>query len=287
MLAPSDEVHKVKATALIREFRSGSSLPILVRTDSSEKYVVKWHQTAEGTLECLSDWVCLHIADYAAIAVPKRTLITIPLEFSSGIVDSELREIATRSAGLNLGVEFLENTLPFDQKEKDLFNFDLRRRIFLLDLLLLNIDRTIQNPNMLVRETNLFCIDFSASAVIRESFSGSRLSLENCLRILRRHPFFESEVEHFHIDGLEQIVDRLENTILRIPEYWCPDPTNPDLFKKLLLSNLLSIFNNAEELLSTRFEILRSMPEETSECIRENNRRKKLAFLEKHNLLRR
>ncbi|MFP4681942.1 MAG: HipA family kinase, partial [Chitinispirillaceae bacterium] len=269
--------HIVKAVRILKEFRTGSSLPVLVQTDSSELYIVKWHQTGEGPIECLSDWICLHLADAFEIPVPRSTMVEITPDLSNQVIDTELKELIEQNAGINLGLKYLEKTEALDSSQTDKISSRLKDKLFLFDLLLLNVDRTAQNPNILFGDNRIHCIDFSASAEIRTLVTGCRISERNCFPFLRRHPFYNPHAKHeFKAGKTLALLNHITNDI---PQNWLTALGSAEKIKSKLISGLHALFTQSHYLLEKRMELLRNVSEDTNESLKQKRIQRRNEFL--------
>ncbi|MFW5812951.1 MAG: HipA family kinase [Fibrobacterota bacterium] len=274
----------MKAVKLLREFRNGSSLPVLIQTEAEDLYVVKWFETGEGPVECLSDWICLNLAEALGIPVPDFSLIEVPSDLSEQVTDSELRELIFRNQGLNLGLKYLENAEEYSTGKHCEISPELKNRIFLFDLLLLNIDRTDRNPNMLCSANQIYCIDFSASAEIRNLVVGEVLSEEGCLPIIRRHPFYNPEPGS--LSGTEVNSDILYKITRDIPENWRSCVQTPEKLKEELVFGLQKLLTRPQNILRRRLDLLKEIPLEAEWSMKQKRVQNREDFLRRHNLLR-
>ena len=77
------------------------------------------------------------------------------------VPDPEIQELINASAGINLGVDFLPGSLPYDPTDPP--DADLAADVVWLDALITNVDRTPRNPNLLRWHRNLWLIDHGAA----------------------------------------------------------------------------------------------------------------------------
>jgi hypothetical protein len=275
------------ATRFVREFRSGSSLPTLVETDAAELLVIKWHATGEGPIESISDWIWLNFARAFGIPAPAPVLVEVTAELARQVPEPELNALMSASLGPNLGVQYLATAQPFQLPHRELISPALRARIFWLDLLMLNIDRTESNPNLLVQAGQLFCIDFSASVVMRQVVTGAVISEQSCLRWLRRHPFFTEQLPQDFAADLAVASSILPATIAALPLEWLAAfPTPPALIQANLLTQLEASVHNAADLIAHRLSVLQNIPYESVAELRQKARRNRDEFINKFGLRR-
>src|SRR4029453_16453966 len=75
--------------------------------------------------------------------------------------DPEIQDLITASAGINLGMDFLPGSLPYDPTDPP--DETLATDVVWFEALVKNIDRTPRNPNLLRWHGNLWLIDHGAS----------------------------------------------------------------------------------------------------------------------------
>jgi hypothetical protein len=140
----------------------GSSWPVLVDC-GDQRLVVKLRGTAEGLAPLVSEIVVGAIADVLGLATPARFLVELPEHVPSDDPHEELRDLLDRSAGLNLGLAYLDgfrNVTPADASRIDP---ELAASIAWLDWLVQNPDRTAKNPNLMIKAGKIQLIDHGAA----------------------------------------------------------------------------------------------------------------------------
>lgn len=150
------------ATRVLRAFREGSSWPVLVETESG-RFIAKLRGAAEGTTALIAEVVVAELAETLGLPVPERVLIT----FESGIPSDdrldELRDLLDRSVGVNLGFRWLEGATTPSARELAAFDDSFAASVLFLDGLVMNPDRTLKNPNLLLWKRQPWLIDHGAA----------------------------------------------------------------------------------------------------------------------------
>ena len=105
----------------------------------------------------------------------------------------EIRDLIDKSLGINIGFPYIENAKEI--KPGDLSD-DVRTKlvdVYLLDLLMLNIDRSLHNYNLLSTNVNKILItDFDSSLIFTGMLKGvNPLSDKRVLECLRSNPFYQ------------------------------------------------------------------------------------------------
>ncbi len=262
------------ATTILSDFRSGSSLPVLVDTDSGMKCVVKWKGTGEGPLANAVDWICLHLARQSGILVPTPFLIKIGKHLIAKNRDPEINDLVGRSLGLNLGLEYIADALPYKVSLAERCDSAAKDLIYLFDVLVLNIDRTDFNPNMVVSNDKLYCIDFAAAIAVKMLMSGVEHSEKALLPLIRRHPFFKHRadltVTDFDFDVAESIAS--------MPEEWLGESTAT---RESISSGLREMLLDSRSILERRLTLLNGLTPESSEEIKARTLENRRAFEKK------
>jgi hypothetical protein len=81
--------------------------------------------------------------------------------------DPEIQDLLKASGGLNVGLDFLPGSLAFDEGAAQKLAPELAAEVVWLDALMLNVDRTPRNPNLLVWHGRLWLIDHGAALYVQ------------------------------------------------------------------------------------------------------------------------
>jgi hypothetical protein len=154
---------RAEAVRFIAPLREGGSLPALVEASDSGMYVLKLRGAAQGIKSLVAEIVAGELARALGLTVPDLKLVELDPDIGKNEPDEELRELLMRSAGLNVGVDFLPSALPFNPAAGAATEASLAADIVWFDALVMNVDRTARNPNMLKWHGRLWLIDHGAS----------------------------------------------------------------------------------------------------------------------------
>ncbi|MDM8549471.1 hypothetical protein QUF72_05300 [Desulfobacterales bacterium HSG2] len=254
----------LKAEEILHEFRNSSSLPVLV-TAGNDSYVIKWKGSGDGHIANIIDWIALHLAGLVGINTPQPVLINVGSDLRDKTDDAEIRDLIDFSQGLNLGLGFLTDAVFYNQDIHGRSEPSYKNRIFFYDLLMLNIDRIDINPNMLVVENQIYCIDFSASMALRSCITGISYNEETLLQRLKRHPFYSlSPCTKLKPDNKFYL--HLRNVIEGIPTEWLQCESSESLkLKQKIFENITNLFENIPAIIERRLEIMAKLPTKTRE----------------------
>jgi hypothetical protein len=150
------------ATRYVTPLREGGSLPALVEADDDGLYVLKFRGAGQGPKALVAEVVAGELARALGFRVPELTLMELDPALSVAEPDREIQDLLAASAGTNLGVDFLPEALAFApavDSVEPAFAADL----VWLDAFVTNVDRTPQNPNLLVWHGQVWLIDHGAA----------------------------------------------------------------------------------------------------------------------------
>lgn len=151
----------VTATRYVTPLREGGSLPGIVEADDDGLYVLKFRGAGQGPKALAAEIVAGELARDLDLPVPELVLIELDPALGAAEPDPEIQELIAASAGVNLGVDFLPGSLPYNPTEPP--DAELSADVVWLDSLITNVDRTPRNPNLLRWHGNLWLIDHGAS----------------------------------------------------------------------------------------------------------------------------
>jgi hypothetical protein len=157
------QLRKVSATRYVMPLREGGSLPAIVEADDDGLYVLKFRGAGQGRKALIAEIVAGELARALGFAVPELTLVELDPVLGRAEPDPEIQDLLVASAGLNLGVDFLPSALPFSPAAEWTPEPGLAADVVWLDALVTNVDRTAQNPNLLLWHDRLWLIDHGAA----------------------------------------------------------------------------------------------------------------------------
>jgi hypothetical protein len=157
-------LRRVAATRYVTPFREGGSLPGLVEADDLGMYVLKFRGAGQGLKALTAEIIVGELARRLGFRVPELVLVAVDPELSRAEPDEEIQDLLRASAGLNLGVDYLPGSFDFNPRVRDP-GPELAARLLWLDTLVLNVDRSWRNPNMLLWHRQAWLIDHGASLI--------------------------------------------------------------------------------------------------------------------------
>src|SRR3954469_11154442 len=154
-------VRTVTATRYVTPLREGGSLPGLVEAEDDGLYVLKFHGAGQGPKALAAEIVAGELARGLGLPVPELVLIELDPALAAAEPDPEIQDLITASAGVNLGVDFLPGSLPYDPTDPP--GAELAADVVWLDALVTNADPTPRNPTLLRCHKTLWLIDHGAA----------------------------------------------------------------------------------------------------------------------------
>lgn len=149
------------ATRYVLPLREGGSLPGLVECADLGTYVLKFRGAGQGAKVLVAEVVVGEIARALGIRLPSLATVDLDRDIARYEADEEVQDLLTASVGLNLGVDFLPGSFGYDGSKPP--PPDEAAAILWLDAFTANVDRTWDNPNLLLWHRQVWAIDHGAA----------------------------------------------------------------------------------------------------------------------------
>lgn len=170
MTGSKSELRSVNMTRYSIPLREGGSLPALAEADDGFLYVLKFKGAGQGTNALIAEIIGGEIARALGLKVPEIVFARINEAFGRSEGDEEIQDLLKASTGLNLALHYLSGAMTFDPVVYTI-DSELASAIVWLDALLMNVDRTVRNTNMLMWHKELWLIDHGASLYFHHSWN--------------------------------------------------------------------------------------------------------------------
>ncbi|MGK2877582.1 MAG: HipA family kinase [Solirubrobacterales bacterium] len=157
------EIGRVSATRYVTPLREGGSMPGLMEADDDGLYVVKFRGAGQGPLALASELIASTIAGAIGVRVPRMAFVDVDPALGIAEPDPEIQELIAASPGVNLGSDFLPGAMTYSPADDRQPSPEEAAAIVWLDALLTNVDRSAQNPNLLIWHDELWAIDHGAA----------------------------------------------------------------------------------------------------------------------------
>ncbi len=156
-----DGLRTVTATRYVAPLREGGSLPAIVEADDDGLYVVKFRGAGQGPKALVAELVAGEVGRALGLRVPELVLVRLDPALARGEPDEEIQDLLERSAGLNLGLDYLPGSLAYAPGAG--LAPELAAEVVWFDAYASNVDRTPRNPNLLLWHGRLWLIDHGAA----------------------------------------------------------------------------------------------------------------------------
>lgn len=222
----------VTATRYVTPLREGGSVPALVEADDDGLYVVKLLGAGHGRKALVAELLAGEIARYLGLPVPDLVLVELDAALARAEPDEEIKELLERSAGTNVGLDFLPGALAFAPNVAPAPDPDLAAGVVWLDAFVTNVDRTPRNPNLIVWHRRLHLIDHGSALYIHHTWRDPAGHARRPFQQIRDHVLlpFAGPIA----DADARLAPTLDRTVLErfaalIPDDWlAPEPGLPD-----------------------------------------------------------
>ncbi|MCL7987914.1 aminotransferase class I and II [Sphingobacterium sp. lm-10] len=156
------EIREVEIIRYVMPFREGGSLPALVDADDDFSYVIKFRGAGQGKRVLVAELIVGEIARWLGLRMPEMVFAELHEAFGRTEPDEEIQDLLKFSVGKNLGVHYLNGAITFDPNVEQITAMEASKIVW-LDALIMNVDRTVRNTNMLIWNRELWLIDHGAS----------------------------------------------------------------------------------------------------------------------------
>jgi hypothetical protein len=215
-------LQSVVATRYVTPLREGGSLPGLMEADDLGTYVVKFRGAGQGRKALVAEVIAAGLARALGLPVPALAVVELDPVLAANEPDDEVQDLLRRSAGANLGVDYLPGSLDLDATAFDV-GPSFAGRVIWFDALIGNVDRSWRNPNMLLWHQKPYLIDHGAALTFHHNWPGHRG---------RQHPIGYDASEHALLGcvpdigaadrELAPLVDRdaMRSAVAEVPDVW-------------------------------------------------------------------
>ena len=215
-------LREVTATRYVTPFREGGSMPGLVEADDLGMYVVKFRGAGQGVKVLVAEIIVGELARRLGFRIPEIVLVHLDPELARAEPDQEVQELLRASGGLNLGLDYLPGSFDFNPIVRDP-GVELATKLLWLDALVLNVDRSWRNPNMLLWHRDVWLIDHGASLYFHYSWSEDRPATKDFRYDASDHAMLPSAASVSEVDAemADQITpDLLDEVLALVPDEW-------------------------------------------------------------------
>lgn len=215
----------VKVMRYVTPLREGGSMPAIAEADDEFLYVLKFRGAGQGTNALISELIGGEIARRLGLKMPELVFAELDEAFGRTEADEEIQDLLKFSTGLNLALHYLSGAITFDPAVNTLDD-DLASTIVWLDALLMNMDRTAKNTNMLMWHKELWLIDHGASLYFHHSWTNWKEQAKSPFLLIKDHVLLKQASKVAAVDEkAKQLLteDFLKSVVSLIPNEWLND----------------------------------------------------------------
>jgi hypothetical protein len=216
-------VRTVRATRYVTPLREGGSMPGLVEADDDGLYVLKFRGAGQGPKALLAEIVAGELARAAGLAVPEIVFVELDPELGRAEPDPEIQELIAASGGRNIGLDFLPGSLTYNPAAGAPPDPELAAEIVWLDALTTNVDRSPQNPNLLLWHGRLWLIDHGAALYRQHAWEDPPADARRPFPAIRGHVLlpFASDIAAADARLAARLQDGVVDGVLAlVPDDW-------------------------------------------------------------------
>jgi len=216
------ELRTVNVTRYVTPLREGGSLPAIAEADDGFLYVLKFRGAGQGVKALIAELIGCEIARKLGFKVPEVVFANLDEAFGRTEPDEEIQDLLKASVGLNLALHYLQGAITFDANVTKI-GTKLASQIVWLDCLLMNVDRTPRNTNMLVWHKELWLIDHGAALYFHHSWYNWEEQAKKPFVQVKDHVLLPLATELDLVDAEFKTIltNELINTITNhVPEEW-------------------------------------------------------------------
>jgi hypothetical protein len=216
------KIRNVNVTRYVTPLREGGSLPAIIEADDDGMYVLKFKGAGQGAKALIAELVSGEIARSFDLPIPEIVFVDLDAELSRTEPDQEIQDLLRASAGLNLALDYLPGSITFDPLVETV-DARLASDIVWFDCLVMNVDRTPRNTNMLVWHKKLWLIDHGASLYFHHAWQNAENQASRPFVHVKDHVLlpFAAELEAADArlsDSLK--AEKIADIVSLIPDEW-------------------------------------------------------------------
>lgn len=231
-------IRLVNTTRYVTPLREGGSMPAIVETDDGFLYVLKFRSAGQGTKALIAELIGGEVARALGFKVPELVFVHLSDGFGRMEGDEEIQDLLKGSVGLNLGLHYLSGSITFDPVATEIDPM-LASQIVWLDALLMNMDRTVRNTNLLWWNREMWLIDHGAALYWQHSWNKTEGTQP--FPLIKNHVLLAKASALKEVDAVfSQLItpEVIDKIVASIPTVWLDDYAfeNPEDQRKSISS---------------------------------------------------
>lgn len=218
-------IRTVQVTRYVTPLREGGSLPAIAEADDDFLYALKFRGAGQGVKALIAELIGGEIARRLGLRVPEIVFAEVDEAFGRTEPDEEIQDLLKASKGLNLALHYLSGAITFDPAVNPVDPL-LASQIVWLDGLLMNVDRTARNTNMLLWNRELWLIDHGASLYFHHNWDSWREQVEKPFAAIKDHVLLRQaeRLEAVDVTFRALLTPEIVHEVVQlIPDVWLQD----------------------------------------------------------------
>ncbi len=216
------EIRTVNVTRYLSPLREGGSMPAIAEADDGFLYVLKFRGAGQGIKALIAELIGGEIARAVGLRMPEIVFAQLNETFGRTEADEEIQDLLKASTGLNLALHYLSGSVTFDPVVTTI-DATLASQIVWLDCLLMNVDRTPRNTNMLLWHKELWLIDHGACLYFHHSWDNWQQQALRPFTLIKDQVLLPLATELNAVDAGFRLVltnDIIHSIVSLIPDEW-------------------------------------------------------------------
>ncbi len=221
----SRQLRTVNVTRYVTPLREGGSMPAIAEADDEFFYVLKFRGAGQGKKALIAELIGGEIARALGLKVPEIVFAMLDEAFGRTEPDEEIQDLLRASVGLNLALHYLSGSITYDPVATTI-DPRLASKIVWLDCLIMNVDRTSRNTNMLTWYKELWLIDHGASLYFHHSWNDWKEQAAKPFLLVKDHVLLPQAAKLDEVDAEHKRLlspELIKNIVDLVPEEWLAD----------------------------------------------------------------
>ncbi len=209
-------------TRYVTPLREGGSMPAIAEADDGFLYALKFRGAGQGSRALIAELIGGEIARALGFRIPEIVFANLDEAFGRTEPDEEIQDLLKASVGLNLALHYLSGSITFDATVTQV-DAKLASQIVWLDMLLLNVDRTCRNTNMLWWNGQLWLIDHGAALFFHHSWQNWEAKATAPFAYIKDHVLLSKATELEAVDEAFRAIltdGRIDAIVSLVPDEW-------------------------------------------------------------------
>ncbi|MEO8403649.1 MAG: HipA family kinase [Chitinophagaceae bacterium] len=218
----SPSLRTVNVIRYVTPLREGGSLPAIAEADDDFLYVLKFRGAGQGIKALIAELIGGEMARALGLKVPEIVFANLDTAFGRTEPDEEIQDLLKASVGTNLALHYLSGSITFDPTVT-IIESALASQIVWLDALLMNVDRTARNTNMLCWHKELWLIDHGAALYFHHNWQTWKEQSTKPFVQIKDHVLLKqaSELDAIDVKSKAILTPALIRSIISlIPDEW-------------------------------------------------------------------